>query len=110
MAQNSELPARPSAKGLTLQVRLTPKSSADEVMGVEETAGGLALKARVRAVPDKGKANDALIKLLAGWLGWPQSRLSLHSGGKSRIKQVFVEGDPAALEAKLKALLADAKA
>jgi uncharacterized protein (TIGR00251 family) len=110
LAQNRELPARPSEKGLMLQVRLTPKSSSDEVSGVEETASGLALKARVRAVPDKGKANDALIKLLAGWLGWPQSRLSLASGGKSRIKQVFAEGDPAALEAKLKALLADAKA
>jgi uncharacterized protein len=89
-----------------LQVRLTPKSSADEVMGVEDTAGGIALKARVRAVPDKGKANDAIIKLIAGWLGLPQSRVSLASGGKSRIKQVFVEGEPEALRGKLLTLLA----
>lgn len=89
-----------------LQVRLTPKSSADEVMGVEDTAGGPALKARVRAVPDKGKANDAVVRLIAGWLGLPQSRVSLASGGKSRIKQVFVEGEPEALRGRLLALLA----
>jgi uncharacterized protein len=88
-----------------LQIRLTPKSSADEVVGVEAVAGGIAIKARVRAVPDKGKANDAVVKLIAGWLGAPQSRVSLASGGKSRIKQVFVEGEPEALRNRLLALL-----
>jgi uncharacterized protein len=107
LSSDHELPARPTATGIILQVRLTPKSSADEVSGVEDTASGRALKARVRAIPDKGKANDALIKLLAGWLRCPQSRLSLASGGKSRIKQVSVEGEPGALLARLRALLDD---
>lgn len=106
MSAKRELPARPSRAGLTLQVRLTPRSDADEVMGVEETPAGLALKARVRATPEKGKANDALVRLLAGWLGLPQSRVSLASGGKSRIKQVLVEGEPDALRTRIETLLA----
>ena len=44
-------------KGVVLQVRLTPKSSRDALEGVEVLAdGACVLKARVRAVPEDGKA------------------------------------------------------
>ncbi len=84
---------RRSRSGIVLAVRLTPKSSKDEVSGVESYDGNTVLKARVRAVPDKGKANAAVIKLIAKWLGVPRSMVGLASGGKSRLKSIAVSGD-----------------
>jgi uncharacterized protein len=77
-----------------LAVRLTPKASQDAVAGVELLSGEPVLKARVRAVPEKGRANAALERLIADWLGLPVSSVSVAQGGKSRHKQVRVEGDP----------------
>jgi uncharacterized protein (TIGR00251 family) len=84
---------RRSKGGIVLAVRLTPKSSRDEISGVEPYDGNAVLKARVRAVPDKGKANAALEKLIARWLGVPRSMVGLASGGKSRLKSIAVSGD-----------------
>ena len=61
--------------------------------------GKAVLKARVRAVPEKGKANVALEKLIAKWLGVPSGGVTLVSGGASRLKSVRVDGDPEALSA-----------
>jgi uncharacterized protein YggU (UPF0235/DUF167 family) len=49
------------------------------------------LRARVRAVPEKGKANKALIKLLAKSAGLPASAFDIASGHTARIKSVTVE-------------------
>jgi hypothetical protein len=92
-------PWRRTGDGLVVSVRLTPKSSRDEVEGVEAHGDRTVLRARVRAVPGKGKANAALEKLIAGWLGVPASAVALAGGGKSRLKSVAVRGDPAALAA-----------
>ena len=59
------------------------------------------LLVRVRAVPEGGKANDALLRLIADKAGAPASRAELVSGAKSRLKQVAISGDPAALIAAL---------
>ncbi len=92
--------------GLALAVRLTPKSSRDEIVGVEALADGRAvLKVRVRALPEAGAANEALIRLLAKSLGVAPSSLHLESGGTSRVKSVHLAGAPAALEAKLTELV-----
>ena len=79
---------------MILAVRLTPKASQDAVAGVQLLGGEAVLKARVRAVPEKGRANAALERLIADWLGLPVSSVSVAQGGKSRQKQVRVEGDP----------------
>lgn len=100
------LPARVTAEGIVVAVRLTPKASSDAVTGCEQGPDGLVLKARVRAIPDKGKANDAVAVLLAEWLGVPKSSAGLVSGGKSRSKHVLVRGDAPALMAKLAARVA----
>lgn len=105
----SSLPARTTTEGIVIAVRLTPKSSADEVQGVEDTADGPVLKARVRAIPDKGRANEAVATLLAEWLGEPKSRAELASGGKSRLKQVLIRGDARALVSKLAARIGGLK-
>jgi len=87
------------AKGsVELFVRLTPRSSGDEIGKVEATADGRThLAARVRAVPDKGKANAALEKLVADWLGVPRSTVAVSAGATQRLKTVRIEGDAQAI-------------
>lgn len=101
------VPYRLFSDGIDLHVRLTPKSSLDAVEGVEHTADGHShLKARVRAVPEKGLANAALIKLVAKALGTPASAISLTAGETARLKTLHIAGDPAALTDIVKGLIA----
>lgn len=96
---------RKERDGITLFVRLTPKSARDGIDGVEETGDGRAhLKARVRAVPEDGKANAALEKLLAKSLGIAARDVSIGAGATSRLKQVKISGDPEALALQLETL------
>ena len=77
---------------MRLMVRLTPKAAADRIEGWEIRAdGGSYLKARVRAVPDKGKANKALLQLIAKTFGVAKSNVIMVSGTRSRIKQVLIK-------------------
>lgn len=95
------------ADGADLFVRLTPKSSRDALEGVETTADGAAhIKARVRAVPEKGAANTALVRLVARSLGVPASTVSVVAGGTSRLKTVRIAGEPATLARLLEDLAA----
>jgi uncharacterized protein (TIGR00251 family) len=89
------------ANGVTVRVRVTPKSSRDDVGGIDETAQGMALKVRVRAVPDKGAANAAVTATLADWLGVPKSTVTLVSGSTARIKVIAIAGDGELLSARL---------
>lgn len=78
---------------LLLCVRLTPGSAKDAIGGGWTDAHGAAwLSARVRAVPEKGKANDALIALLAKRLDWPRSAILLESGDTNRLKRLRITG------------------
>jgi uncharacterized protein len=88
---------RATASGLALRVRLTPRAAADAVTGVGDAAEGPALLARVRAVPERGAANLALEKLIAGWVGVPRSTVQIVAGGKSRLKTVTIAGDGKAI-------------
>jgi uncharacterized protein len=92
-AKPTALSLRRGRDGVILPVRLTPKASRDEVVGVEAHGGEWVLKARVRAVPEAGRANEALETLIAKWLGVPKSTVTVAHGGKSRLKQVAVGGD-----------------
>ena len=58
--------------------------------------GGLALRVRVTAAPEKGRANIALIRLLAKEWGLAARDLALASGAASRHKVVRVSGEAAA--------------
>lgn len=86
-------------------MRLTPKAAQDEIAGVETFGNEAVLKARVRALPEEGRANAALEKLIARWLKVPPSSVKVAQGGKSRLKQVKVDGDPETLAAAIVALL-----
>jgi len=69
--------------------------------------GGTDLKVSVRAAPEGGRANDALIRLLAEAWDLPRGRLSLVTGLTDRHKTVLVQGDPARLMAQLSAWLTE---
>lgn len=87
----------PGADGFTLRVRLTPNAAQNVIEGKGEDASGQRfLKCRVRAVPEKGKANAALIKLLARALSAPRSAITLESGQTARLKTLRID-DPEAL-------------
>lgn len=84
---------RATADLVTVRVRLTPKAAADAVVGIGDTADGPALLVRVRAVPERGAANEALEKVVAGWLGVPAKSVAVAAGARSRLKTVTVAGD-----------------
>lgn len=90
--------------GVLLQLRVTPNAGADRIEGVEaRDDGSTVLRVRVKAPPDKGKANAAAIALLAGALALPRARFEIASGETARLKTIRISGDPA----ELTALLAD---
>ncbi|WP_374631718.1 DUF167 family protein [Ferrovibrio sp.] len=80
---------------MRLRVRLTPKAGRDAVEGIKSTAdGGCELAVKVTAVPEKGRANEALLRLLAKQLHVAPNRLSLVAGATDRHKQVAFTGAP----------------
>ncbi|RTL96193.1 MAG: DUF167 domain-containing protein [Hyphomicrobiales bacterium] len=92
--------------GIDLYVRLTPKAALDRIDGVETAADGRShLKARVRAVPENGAANQALERMMAKALGVPASTVSVVAGGTSRLKTLRIVGDGAALAKSVEALI-----
>ncbi len=100
-------PWRATPEGVVVSCRLTPKGGRDAIDGAAQLADGTCvLKARVRSAPEAGEANKALCALLAERLGAPASGARVVAGSKSRLKQVAISGDPAALVARLEALLA----
>lgn len=65
-----------------LKVKVVPGCSRTKVDGWL----GESLKIRVTAKPEKGKANDAVVNLLAATLGIPRQNVSISSGGSSSRK------------------------
>jgi len=72
----------------TLRVRLTPRAARNQIDGWD----GDLLRVRVTAPPVEGKANRALIRLLADALDISPSRLRLVQGQTSREKVIAVDG------------------
>jgi uncharacterized protein (TIGR00251 family) len=91
-----------AAGGLVVDVRLTPKGGRDALDGIATLAGGRAmLKARVRAAPHEGAANDALVRLIAQSAGVAASRVTIVAGATARVKRLQIAGDPRSLAAAL---------
>ncbi|PZM09595.1 DUF167 domain-containing protein [Rhizobium tubonense] len=94
------------ADHVNLSVRLTPNGGRDAIDGLETGADGAAyLKVRVSAVPEKGKANKALVALVAKSLGISKSSVSLLAGDTARKKILRIDGDPEDLWKALDAIL-----
>ena len=80
---------------MLVRLRVVPNASADRIEGIVQLGDGSpALKLRVHAVPDKGKANAAVVKLLAKNWGVPRSSLTVVAGEKDRTKTLLLAGEP----------------
>ena len=71
-----------------IRVKVIPKSSKTEFAGYLPDG---TWKIKVAAVPEKGKANRALVEFLAGHLGISKSRIRIVSGETSQLKRVRVD-------------------
>lgn len=94
-------PYRVRPDGIVLAVRLTPRASRDGIDGVKEGR----IQARVRAVPEDGRANAALVELVADEIDVPKSTIEVTAGHIARLKSLHIKGDAAALEARVTAWL-----
>jgi uncharacterized protein (TIGR00251 family) len=83
------LAVRRDGDRLTFGIRVTPRASANAVAGEREGA----LLVRVTAPPVGGKANDAVITLLARVLGVPRGAVRVERGAAARTKRVSVPAD-----------------
>ncbi|HEY0106409.1 MAG TPA: DUF167 family protein [Rhizomicrobium sp.] len=88
--------------GLSFVVRLTPKGGRDRIDGWDTGADGNSyLKTRVAMPPQDGKANAALIALLAKSLSVPKSNVAIVAGHAARLKTICISPAPPDLPARL---------
>jgi uncharacterized protein (TIGR00251 family) len=77
---------------IRLPIRLTPKASRNAIgEWVEDSAGQRYLKVNVTTVPEKGKANKALIALLAREWRLPKNVITIIKGETDRNKIVLIQ-------------------
>jgi uncharacterized protein YggU (UPF0235/DUF167 family) len=89
-----------------LNVRLTPRGTRDAIEGVACLSDGrTVLKARVRAAPFEGAANDALCRLIARELKIAARQVEIASGATARLKRLHIAGEPRMLEPMLERLV-----
>ncbi|WP_162918466.1 DUF167 family protein [Taklimakanibacter deserti] len=104
----SGLPFKPDDGGGLLFIRVTPKSARGQIAGLHTGADGkLSLQVKVRAQPEKGKANEAAIELLAEALGLPKRSFAIAAGATDRLKTVRIAGDPVTIRQKLNDIIQD---
>src|SRR4051794_18806729 len=100
------LPLMAASGGVVVAVRLTPRGRGDRIDGIVRLADGTKMvKASVGAPPEEGRANEALLRLLAAQWRIARRDLTIVAGAKSRNKSVHVAGDPAALVERIGAAL-----
>jgi uncharacterized protein len=74
---------------MIFMVKVIPNARKNSIEGFQEDI----LKVKIRAVPDKGKANAMLIEFLADVFHLPKSQIRIVSGHTGRLKRVEISGD-----------------
>ena len=82
--------------GVTVEVRAQPRARR-----IALTCSGGALKAQVTAPAEDGKANAAVIELLAATWKLPKSAFAVTRGTTSRDKVISIAGEPQLLAARI---------
>ncbi|RMF81914.1 MAG: YggU family protein [Nitrospirae bacterium] len=88
----SGLPCEERDGAAHLRVRVQPRASRTGIAGLH----GEALKVQLTAPPVEGKANQALVALLAKRLRLPKGAITVARGTTGRDKVVRIEGLPCA--------------
>ena len=78
------------AESLLIHVRIIPRASRNQVVGVSNQR----LKLKVTAAPVDGKANEALIRYLSELFGVAKSRIDIVRGHRGREKTVSISSPP----------------
>ena len=73
---------------LTLEVKVTPRASRDEIAGMRDGV----LVVRVTAAPVDDAANRAVVKLIAKRAGVARGRVQIARGARGRRKRIEIEG------------------
>jgi uncharacterized protein (TIGR00251 family) len=84
----TDLDIRETPDGAVIAVNVRPKAKQEGITGIHDGA----LKIGVNAPPEKGKANSAVISVLAKVLGMAKENIELHAGATSRKKKFIVYG------------------
>jgi len=87
---------RRTVTGVTIELRAQPRARRTAL-----TCSGGALKAQVTAPAEDGKANAALIELLAAAWKLPKSAFAVNRGATSRDKVISIAGEPELLAARI---------
>lgn len=100
-------PLRPLRDGVRVVIRVRPRAKVGGIVSVAAAAGGTrVLKAGVAAPPEDGRANEALLQLLASAWRVPRRDLTIVAGAASRHKTIHISGDPQRLLERLGSLIA----
>jgi uncharacterized protein (TIGR00251 family) len=95
-------PLNAARDGLHVAIRLSPRAQADRLVAIAADArGGRIVKASVTAPAAGGRANEALLRLIANAWRLPRRDLSIIAGSASRNKAIRVTGDPQQLADKI---------
>ena len=90
--------------GVRFAVRVTPRGGRDAIEGWQSDAAGKThLKLRVRVAAEDGKANEAVVRLVAEELSVPRGQIEIVSGASARLKMLEIRGDGDALQRRLAA-------
>ncbi len=93
MSHLQALPCRASKNGVELFVRATPKAANERISDITQDASGRCyLKVYITAPPEDGKANEAIINLLAITFRLPKACITLMSGATHRLKCFSMDG------------------
>lgn len=87
--------------GVRLRLKVRPQARRAGIDGVVPDRDSQALSVSVTAPPEDGKANAAVIALLAATLGIAKSAISVTQGAASRRKTVHISGAPGVLTERL---------
>jgi len=94
MAKKTLFPTREEmlalADGGELTIKVTPNAAENSISLPGENGPARILLVRVTATPEDGKANTAVLKLLAKALGLPKTSLAIVRGGNARTKIIAI--------------------
>ena len=88
---------RATPDGVTVMIKVQPKSRRPGVQGVAPSADGPRLRLGVTEAAEGGRANEAVRELMARTLSVPRSAVTSAAGESSREKLVRVSGDATSL-------------
>lgn len=72
---------------MRIYVKVTPRAGKNEILKISEGE----YKIKVTAPPEKGKANEAVVEILADYFGVPKSSVNIIGGKSARVKIIDIQ-------------------